>query len=197
MNCRNRKLVAGSLALCALLLGPLGASAENLFSEAQFQSFVADKRAYQVGDTLVLLIVENSVARQQSDRSVDRQYDVSAGYQGNGSPEMGTLELGVDRNAADSTGRTGALQATMTVTVQSLDAVGNLAVAGQQRIVVNGKEQLITVEGLVRPIDVAANNSVLSSRLANARIEYDGYDVNGDGEKRNWLYRTLSKIGLI
>ncbi|MEY2907568.1 MAG: hypothetical protein RLZZ602_91, partial [Pseudomonadota bacterium] len=62
---------------------------------------------------------------------------------------------------------------------------------------IDGEEQLITVHGNVRPVDISADNTVLSSRLLNARIVYNGYDVTDDGEKRNWLYRTLSSLGLI
>jgi flagellar L-ring protein precursor FlgH len=128
---------------------------------------------------------------------VDRTYEVGAGYRDDDDLDDVGVEFEVDRRAADATGRQGDLRATMTVTVVAIDSVGNLEVSGEQRIVLNGKEQLIAVEGVVRPIDVMANNTVLSNRLAQARIEYDGYAVNDDGEKRNWLYRTLSRIGLI
>lgn len=180
------------LSLGMVLSGAL--ASENLYSDSNFQSFVADKRAYRVGDTLMLLIFENSQARQGSDTNADRSYGLSGGLETDGSlGGQGSLDIGVERNSEDATGRVGNLKATVTVSVSAIDQVGNLQVEGKQRILLNGEEQLITVTGVVRPIDVATDNSVDSTRLGNAMIEYDGYD----GEQRNWLYRTLSNIGLI
>ncbi|MFT5334630.1 MAG: flagellar L-ring protein precursor FlgH [Halioglobus sp.] len=184
--------------LClALMLGVIftqTASSENLYTEAGFQSYVADKKAYRVGDTLMLLIFENSQAKSASDKSVDREYGLSGGVATEGSAGgRGSLDIALDREASESTGRVGNLKATVTVSVTSIDSLGNLQVEGKQRIVLNGEEQLITVSGLIRPIDVEADNTVYSTRLGNALIEYNGYE----GEERNWLYRTLSKIGLI
>jgi flagellar L-ring protein precursor FlgH len=167
---------------------------ENLFSAADYQSYVSDKKAYRVGDTLMLLIFENSQAKSASDKSVDREYGLSGGLKTDGSAGgRGSLDVAVDRESAESTGRFGNLKATVTVSVNAIDDVGNLQVEGKQRILLNGEEQLITVSGLVRPIDVAADNTVYSTRLGNALIEYNGYE----GEERNWFYKTLSNIGLI
>jgi flagellar L-ring protein precursor FlgH len=169
-------------------------SAENLFSDSQFQSYVADKKAYRVGDTLMLLIFENSQAKQGSDKNVDRGYGLSGGLETDGSlGGQGSLDVAVDRNSAETTGRVGNIKATVSVSVSGIDAVGNLQVEGKQRILLNGEEQLITVSGVIRPNDVASDNTVDSTRLGNALIEYNGYD----GEERNWFYKSLSSIGLI
>ena len=171
--------------------------AESLYSEDTYLSHVADKKAFRAGDLLTVMIVESAEARSASDRSVERDFSVGGDIEVGGVDEDGSIGIGVDRDAADVTQRAGTIKAAMTVAVMEVDHMGNLSVEGHQRIAIDGEEQLITVVGNVRPVDITADNTVLSSRLLNARIVYNGYDVTDDGEKRNWFYRTLSSLGLI
>jgi len=171
--------------------------AESLYSEDTYLSYVADKKAFRAGDLLTVMIVESAEARSASDRSVERGFSVGGDIEVGGVDEDGSVGIGLDRDAADVTQRAGTIKAAMTVAVLAVDPMGNLSVEGHQRIAIDGEEQLITVLGDVRPVDIAADNTVLSSRLLNARIVYNGYDVTDDGEKRNWFYRTLSSLGLI
>jgi flagellar L-ring protein precursor FlgH len=173
------------------------AVADNLYAEENFLSFVADKRAFRVGDALTIIIIENSEAITASDRSLDRSYNISADIGIGDDDETGGVDIGVDREAGNVTQREGTLKAAMTLAVTSIDANGYLVVEGNQRIAVDGKEQLITVNGRIRPVDVSTDNTVLSSRLINARILYSGYDVTEDGTRRNALYRFLSGLGVI
>lgn len=173
------------------------ARAESLYSEDTYLSYVADKKAFRAGDLLTVMIVESAEARSASDRSVERGFSVGGDIEVGGVDEDGSVGIGLDRDAADVTQRAGTIKAAMTVAVLAVDPMGNLSVEGHQRIAIDGEEQLITVLGDVRPVDIAADNTVLSSRLLNARIVYNGYDVTDDGEKRNWFYRTLSSLGLI
>ena len=68
--------------------------------------------------------------------------------------------------------------------------------AGQQSLKINGEQQLITLSGVVRPRDVGADNTVLSSRIAEARIQFDGKGFVTDRSKPGWLARLLSYLGL-
>jgi len=192
----GRLVAMGVIACCGVLAMPL--HAENLYSDEQYISHVADKRAFRIGDALTIIIIENAEAKSASDKKVDRSYNVSADVQtGAGVDESGSLGIGVGRDAGDVTQRAGALRAAMTVAVIGIDDTGKLIVEGSQKIALDGEEQLITVSGKIRPVDVANNNTVPSSRIVDARIVYSGYDIGDDGEKRNWLYRTLASIGLI
>lgn len=173
------------------------APADSLFSEENYFSLVADKRALRIGDALTVIIIESSEAVSASDRSLDRSYNISADIGIGNDDETGGVDFGVDREAGTVTQREGTLKAAITLEVTDIDPRGNLVVKGEQRIAVDGKEQLMSVSGRIRPVDVSADNTVLSSRLINARILYSGYDVTEDGEKRNVLYRFLSGLGLI
>ncbi|MDP4916252.1 MAG: flagellar basal body L-ring protein FlgH, partial [Haliea sp.] len=145
--------------LCLATILPFLALAENLFDESGFQSYVSDKRAFRAGDALTVIIMENAEAKTESDRNVSREYGVSGGINGSGFNEAGDLAVGVGRQSGDVTQRAGALRAAMTVSVTAINESGNLEVVGSQRIALDGEEQLITVEGSVRPQDISADNT--------------------------------------
>ncbi len=195
MNTLYRVMALAALLVCAATAAPL--QAENLYSEDSFQSFVSDKKAFRVGDALTIIILENAQAKTASDRKVGREYGLSGDINAGSLTDEAALNLGVNRAAGDVTQRAGTLKAAMTVAVKSIDAAGNLHVEGSQRIALDGDEQLISVSGIIRPVDVAADNTVPSPRLQDARIVYNGYPVEDDGKKRNWVYRFLDKIGVI
>ena len=81
--------------------------------------------------------------------------------------------------------------------MQSVDADGNLRVKGQQDIVVNGDKQKLLVEGRVRHQDVGADNTVLSSRLSEAKISYTGDGVLSEKQRQGILTRILSWLRIL
>jgi flagellar L-ring protein precursor FlgH len=89
-----------------------------------------------------------------------------------------------------ATDRTGTLTASITVKVVAVDANGNLYVRGDKVISVNQEDQYIVLSGVVRPEDIASDNSVASNRLADARIDYYGRGSVGD-KQRMPLVHTL------
>lgn len=199
MQVTGMKTICRDLAATVLLAGLAPASllhAENLYSEGSYQSFVADKKAFRVGDALTIIILENAQAKSASDRKVGRDYGLSGDINAGSLTDEATLNLGVDRAAGDVTQRAGTLKAAMTVAVKSIDEAGNLHVEGSQRIALDGEEQLISVSGTIRPVDVGTDNTVPSPRLLDAKIAYNGYPVADDGKKRNWVYRFLNTIGV-
>ena len=73
---------------------------------------------------------------------------------------------------------------------------GNLVVEGTKNLNVNSENQLITIRGVIRPIDLDTTNTVLSARLANMEIQVDGKGIVNDAIRRpNFLYRLL--LGLL
>jgi flagellar L-ring protein precursor FlgH len=71
---------------------------------------------------------------------------------------------------------------------------GNLVIRGSREIEVNGETQYIVLEGVVRPVDVASDNTVKSTQIADAKIYYTGRGVLTDKQKPGWLARLLDHI---
>ena len=77
-----------------------------------------------------------------------------------------------------------------------IEANGDLRVAGEQVVEVNNEEQMIRLEGRVRPHDISETNAVVSSRIADARIQYVGDGVLAEGQRQGWITKVLTWMGL-
>ena len=84
-----------------------------------------------------------------------------------------------------------------TVTVLSVAPNQELFVSGRQQILVNGEKQLIELSGRVRPIDVSENNTIVSSRIADASINYVGDGILAEKQKQGVISRIFSWLGLL
>ncbi len=189
-TCFIRKTVAAAL-LCVAGL----AAGESLYREGGFRSMVSDVKAYRPGDSLTVLIVENSSAQSTTDTTSNR--DQAIGFDLADSRRLGRVASAKTNNDFDnqgSTQRTGKLLAQMTVTVVGVAANGELQVAGQQLIEINNEKQQIKLEGRVRPYDINGN-AVLSTRLADAKISYIGDGDLSDRQRPSWWVRLLTWLG--
>jgi len=70
----------------------------------------------------------------------------------------------------------------------------NLVIKGQRQMKVNNETEVVTLSGIVRPEDLNTDNSVLSTRVAEARMEITGYGVVSDKQRQGWLTRILDHI---
>lgn len=90
-----------------------------------------------------------------------------------------------------STSRDDQLQATVSAVVTEVMSNGNLAIYGHQTVQLNNEATVLTVQGIVRPSDLAADNSIDSSRVANANIQFNGNGVVSDPQQPGWGTRTF------
>jgi flagellar L-ring protein precursor FlgH len=194
---------------CALCALPLAVAAQQSlyreaarpsYSDTSFRAYTDDQRAYRVGDSLTVLIVEAASASASANTQTDRNTGVSA----KGSVTAGNdnyhgsadLDLSDDFAGRGSINRTGKVTAQMTVTVMGITNNGELLVSGKQMIAVNDEVQEIAVTGKVRPYDILANNVVLSSRLADAKISYVGEGLLAQQQRPGVISRFLRWLGL-
>ena len=191
----KRKIVTGSLLLGIMF--SFQTFSDSLYDEESYQSMVADVRASALGDSVTILIIEASKAKTNTDTSLNRSLSVSGDLNKNGDLSVGGLDMDIARSGGGITHRQGELKAQLTAEVTRVDSRGRLYVEGQQSIVVNGENQLITLQGWLRPVDIDVNNSALSTRLTGAKIEYIGYGVLDKNQRPGLIFRFLSAIGLI
>lgn len=171
--------------------------ADSFYSEASYSSLVSDKRAVRIGDSVTVLVMEASSAQSETDTSLDRNLDVSAGLNLTNRSEAGDLGLEMNRESAGATSRNGKMRAQLSATVLQTDQTGRFYVEGKQTILVNGENQEITLKGWLRPQDIEANNVTLSTRLADAEITYVGIGDPGDTNHPGWIHWFFAKIGVI
>lgn len=182
------------LVLAACAVQPVGA--QSLFQEENWRGFTADQKAYRPGDVLTVQVFENSSATTTAETGTRRTNHLSAEL-AHGSKRVGQTSIGVggDFDGGGRTQRASRLLATFTVTVQEVLPGGQLRIAGTQSLTVNEEQQRVSLEGVVRPVDISDGNVVQSTRIAQARITYVGEGDLTDRARRSWWRRLLDALG--
>lgn len=187
--------------ICAVLLvAAIGALAPGASFAADAtsapRSLFADRRAHMQGDLLTVLISEVASVTANAQTRTTKSESASANLlQRDG--EMQLANAGIEGNFAGGgkIERSGTLLARLTVKIEGVDANGNFIVSGEQLIVINNEKQNIRVSGLVRPDDIAADNTVPSWRVAGTDIQLLGKGLLSKKSSPGLLTRLLSLFG--
>jgi flagellar L-ring protein precursor FlgH len=181
----------------------------SLFNEDSRPDFFSDMKAQRIGDIVTINIVETSKASKAANtatgrsNSVNSSVDALFGFEEEGKlPTPGGLNLmkGVNLSSSSKFSGTGSTSRNENITAKISARIiqvlpnNNLVIRGSQEILVNNEKQYITVQGVVRPADIATDNSVLSTYLADARIEYTGQGDISNKQKQGWLSRAIDAI---
>lgn len=182
------------IVLSLLLAQPVVAHAQSPVWNGQ--GLAADHRAVRVGDSLTVLIVEASSASTTAQSGAQRQ-SRAGGRLGNDS--LATTPSAMLESTYDGRGqlvRSGRLIGQIGVVVESVYPNGDLWVRGRQVIDIDGEVTTIELAGRARPSDIGGDNTILSSRLADAEILYDGEGSVSRSGSPGLLQRMLSWLGL-
>lgn len=182
------------LFLLGLLLG-LPLQAESLYDAKSYRPLASDKRAHLPGDALTILIYENSSATTSADTALQRNNQIGIQLGLNGDRKDADVGLGNRFDGGGSISMAGKLLAQMTVTVQQVAANGDLWIAGEQILEINADTQRIKVEGRIRPQDISEANTVLSYRIADAKISYLGEGELAARQRPGFWSRLFSWAG--
>lgn len=93
-----------------------------------------------------------------------------------------------------STTRAGSLVGTITAKVVEVMPNGNLEIESRKDITINNEKQILILRGVIRPDDVAVDNSILSSRVADAEVYFVGNGVVSNKQDTGWFDKILDKI---
>ncbi len=160
-----------------------------------------DRRARDVGDLLTIHLVESTAAQTSATTSVDKSSSVSlAAPSIGGAPltrngrDLLDVSIEGDRGFAGNgaSAQSNRLQGSLTVTVVQRLPNGNLVVQGQKNMRLNQGDELVQIQGIVRPADIGTDNSVPSSRVAEARIAYGGRGALAQSNSMGWLARFFN-----
>ena len=86
------------------------------------------------------------------------------------------------------------LVASLTTQVIEVYPNGNLKIRGGKEVRVNAETQVIYLTGIVRPVDIMANNTIDSKHVLNARISYTGKGALSDKQEPGWLTRVVDNV---
>ena len=173
----------------------------SIFSAAQSRPLFEDRHARMVGDTLTINIVENTAASKKSGTTAERTQTVSAGVPTiENLPFKGLGNLSLSANDSNKFGgkgentSTNVFTSTITVTVIEALPNGNLLVSGEKQIGLKEGEEFIRFSGIVNPTTITTANTVQSSQVADARIEYKANGFIDDAQVMGWLARFFLTV---
>jgi flagellar L-ring protein precursor FlgH len=157
--------------------------------------------ARRVGDTVTINLVESTQAQKSSSTKTSKNTSLDLpGPTVLGRPVTvnGTEILGVDASNAtkfDGSGdsaQSNRLQGNVTVTVAKRLANGNLLVRGQKWIGINQGREYVRIQGVIRPIDIQADNTIPSYKVADATISYGAQGTLADANSMSWFARFFN-----
>ena len=188
----------------------------SLYNDATSRNFFQDLRAYQVGDLVTVNIVETSSASKNASTQTGRESSIDAGIDnilgwenklkyltslgnrnvGNAYDNTSLFKgsLANSSSGSGTTSRNESMTAYITVRVMEVMPNGNLYIQGTREVRVNNETQHIILSGMIRPADISPDNTVLSSYIGDARIEYTGTGALSDKQKAGWLTRVVDHV---
>ena len=176
-------------------------SAGAIYAAGPGLNLYGDRRARDVGDLLTITLVENTTATTTASTAISKKSDIEMGTPTLfGAPVTlgGKDILGAsaasdrDFSGKGNSAQSNRLQGSLTVTVIQRLPNGNLVVQGQKNLRLNQGDELVQIQGIVRAADIAADNTIASSKVADARIAYGGRGAVAQSNAMGWLGRFFN-----
>jgi flagellar L-ring protein precursor FlgH len=178
---------------------PVGNGA--IFQAGYSKPLFEDRRARYVGDTMTIKITESTSATAKNSNKLDKSNAQSASVTAfKGLPGRGVLDMNL---AADSStafsgkgeaANNNAFSGSITVTVIDVMPNGNLLVSGEKQLAIGEEQEFVRVSGVVNPSFVDFANSIDSSKVADARIEYKSAGQLSEGQFMGWMARFFLNV---
>lgn len=173
----------------------------SIYQATSSRPLFEDRRARYVGDTITVTITESTSASTKSNDKLDKSNTSSASITGlNGVLGKSLVGLNYGTNSANSFSGKGEaannniFTGNMTVTVIDVYANGNLLVSGEKQLAIGHEQEYVRISGVVNPSFVSAANTIASSNIADARIEYKSSGQISDGLVMGWLARFFLNV---
>jgi flagellar L-ring protein precursor FlgH len=204
----SKLTVYALLAIVSILSVPSTTRAQSLWERRKPNTgyMFYDTQARQVGDLVTVIINENTDVANRDNRTMDRNVASSGGFgfggslsgdfgtkggeaewnqSTNGSGKFeGATQYGVQREFSDQ----------ITASVVQCLPNGNLVIRGQRTRAVSGETRTLTVSGIIRPLDVRADNSIESRFIGDFRVEYSGTGNESEFTKEGWATRMWNRF---
>jgi flagellar L-ring protein FlgH len=179
----------------------------NSLYRTSAKGFFKDERAHRVGDILTVLVTIDDSAQINNQTQRSRNSTNSAGMGGIFGAAVTTVSGGaIDPSAAidfnsglrdtgnGSVNRQETLETSVAAVVTQVLPNGNLVIEGRQEVRVNFEVRDLIVAGIVRPSDIQANNTVPSTKIAEARISYGGRGQITDVQQPRYGQQVMDAI---
>jgi len=168
----------------------------SIFNPATSVNLYSDGRAHRIGDILTVVLSEQTQSSKSAKTEVDKTSSINIaaptvlGKQAKllGNPlSFSQPESTTEFDGEGKSDMSNSLRGNITVTVHEVLPNGTLLVRGEKWLTLNQGDEYIRISGLVRPQDITTDNSVQSTKLADARIAYSGTGTVSDSNVTGWF----------
>ncbi len=191
-----------------LQLGEPGVTSSLWRETSQGNNLFRDHRAFQPMDLITIMVSEQDEGSKEADTEVSKEssflagianffnfeLDATASNPGLDTSNLVNATMASDFEAEGETTRKGSLSASISAMVVEVLPSGVMRIEGEKIISVNNEEQIMLISGLVRQRDVNSDNEVMSSKIANLRIDYFGRGALGEAQYVGWFTRILHNV---
>jgi flagellar L-ring protein precursor FlgH len=161
-----------------------------------------DPRAARIGDILTVNVVMNdkAILDNKTDRSRDAQIKLGTDYAADVARWISAGSFDANVSSQSSSKGSGKIdraeEVRFSIAAVVVDVMpnGNLLISGSQEMRVNYEMRIVNVGGIVRPIDVARNNTVPYEKIAEARISYGGRGRIMEVQQPNWGQQVYDQV---
>ncbi len=159
-------------------------------------SLISDRRASKLGDVVTILVAERSIASHQASHDTKKSLEVGGGPGGGLLTFFPELSVSTERETSGkgSTSHSTLLVDRISGVVTEVTPQGMLRVEAVRKVKLNRDELTLTVSGLVRPDDIAADNTVLSTQIADCRMAVTGRGPIPDKQRPGFISALLSLL---
>lgn len=193
---RSRLILILTVLSILFFLPMVSTASSSLWSDNIGDIYKEGDREFTIGDIVTVIIEENSTAVSSANTSTSQGSSVDAGA------GLGIFDFlsnfgfsyADDDDSQGQTQRTGSITADITTLIVDILDNGNLKIEGTKKLKVNGEEQLIYLEGIIREEDITRENTVPSWKIAEASIELEGQGIVAAKQRPNIFQRILNWI---
>lgn len=183
--------------------------AEGTIYSARVKNLYQDSRARSIGDIVTVNIVETSSGTKSAETTTSRDSSLTGGISslfgmeswlkgedGRHTPSLTSMQTNIEKSfeGKGETTRNSTVKATISARVINVTMDGNLIIRGYREIRVNNETQHIILSGIVRPEDISKDNSIVSTQIADARIEYTGSGALSVKQQPGWLANAIDVV---
>jgi flagellar L-ring protein precursor FlgH len=183
--------------------------AGSLWTGRQSNGLIADARPTNVGDLVTISITETAKASELANTNVSRDSGVKVGVNSlfgislpmkafsDKDANVDTALEGTVGNVTNGQGKTerqSSFTSFLTARVIQVLPNQNLMIQGRRNLRINNETEVVMLTGIVRPQDIDRNNTVPSTKVAEARVTISGVGVVSDKQKVGWFQRIFDHV---
>jgi flagellar L-ring protein precursor FlgH len=171
-------------------------------------SLFSDRRARNLNDVVTIVVSETATGSNNGNTTTSRDTTTTATVTNLLGLEGAILDLlrqgtsgitvaGTQSNSLKGVGsseRDGNLTATISARVMKIMGNGNFVIEGRKQVTINAEDQYLVITGIIRPDDIALDNTVQSQYIADAKLVYTGKGVVNDKMRPGWLTRIVDWV---